>query len=124
MTEAADAADPALDAAFDALAHPTRRAVIALLRRAPLRSGELAAALSLPHPTTSRHLKVLRDAGLVDESPTPDDARVRVYHLCPAPFAALRGWLDEVEAFWGDQLSAFKAHAEAGARTAHPADDP
>lgn len=60
----------------------------------------------------SRHLGVLRRAGIVEESSDEEDARVRTYRLCPEPFSELRAWLDEVEAFWGDQLEAFKAHAE------------
>lgn len=60
----------------------------------------------------SRHLRVLRKTGLVTESDPAHDARVRIYRLEPEPFAQLRHWLDQVEAFWGDQLAAFKAHAE------------
>lgn len=103
---------PDLDQTFAALADPTRRAVIGLLRQGPLRSGEIASTLSLSHPATSRHLRVLRHAGLVSEESQVEDARVRVYQLEREPFGELRGWLDEVEAFWGDQLRAFKAHAE------------
>lgn len=60
----------------------------------------------------SRHLRVLRTRGLIEEERVDDDARVRVYRLRRKPFADLQGWLDEVEAFWSDQLDAFKAHAE------------
>ena len=101
-----------LDRTFGALAEPTRREVIDLLRRGPRRASEIAEALSMTRPAMSRHLRVLRKAGLVREEGEEDDARARVYRLERAPFAELRGWLDEVEAFWGDQLSAFKAHAE------------
>lgn len=97
---------------FEALADPTRRAVIGLLRRRPLRSGELAEALSTSRPAMSRHLRVLRRAGLVAEELMDDDARGRVYQLRRERFGELRRWLDEVEAFWGDQPAAFKAHAE------------
>lgn len=60
----------------------------------------------------SRHLRVLRRTGLVTEDGLEEDARARVYRLRAEPFAALRLWLDEVEAFWSEQLSAFVAHAE------------
>ena len=60
----------------------------------------------------SRHLRVLRKTGLVEERELPDDARVRVYRLRPKPFAELRTWIEHVEAFWEDQLQAFKEHAE------------
>ena len=102
----------ALDAAFTALADPTRRAVVQLLREGPRRAGDLAAALDLTPPGLSRHLRVLRRAGLIDDDEPEEDARVRLYRLEPAGFAPLRDWIDEIEAFWGDQLAAFKAHAE------------
>jgi DNA-binding transcriptional ArsR family regulator len=102
----------ALDNAFAALADPTRRAVIDLLRRGPRRAGDLADALDASRPLMSRHLRVLRDSGLVTDDGDDDDARARVYRLCKEPFAALRKWLDDVDAFWTGQLAAFKAHAE------------
>jgi DNA-binding transcriptional ArsR family regulator len=101
-----------LDETFIALADPTRRKVIELLRKKPQRAGDLAAAFDMVPPAMSRHLRVLRTSGLVEEGGLPEDARVRVYRLRAEPFAELRGWLDEIEAFWTDQLSAFKAHAE------------
>ena len=60
----------------------------------------------------SRHLRVLRTRGLVEEERVDRDARVRVYRLRPERFAELQTWLEQVEAFWSDQLGAFKAHAE------------
>jgi len=105
-----------LDQTLTALADPTRRAVIGLLREQPRRSGELAAALSVSRPVMSRHLRVLRRARLVSEQILEDDARGRVYQLEPEPLGTLRGWLQEVESFWRDQLGAFKAHAERSAK--------
>jgi DNA-binding transcriptional ArsR family regulator len=101
-----------LDQTLLALADPTRRAVVDLLSAGPRRSGALAEALSLSPPAMSRHLRVLRKARLVEEEALEDDARVRVYRLRAEPLQALRGWVDEVSAFWGDQLQAFKAYAE------------
>ncbi len=101
-----------LDRTFAALADPIRRGVIDLLRQAPRRPSEIATAFALTRPAISRHLRALRKAGLVAESVQADDARTRLYRLEPARFTELRAWLDEVEAFWGDQLRAFKAHAE------------
>lgn len=60
----------------------------------------------------SRHLGVLRRAGIVEESAEEEDARVRTYRLAREPFSEIRTWLDEVEALWGDQLASFKAHVE------------
>ncbi|MBC8068110.1 MAG: transcriptional regulator [Deltaproteobacteria bacterium] len=102
----------ALDDTFTALADPTRRAVVELLRRRPQRAGELAVALEMSPPALSRHLKVLRQSGLVLEQRDAEDARARVYRLEPAPFDALRRWLADVESFWQRELDAFKQHAE------------
>lgn len=101
-----------LDATLAALADSTRRGVIDLLREQPLRAGELASAFHMSAPAMSRHLRVLRTRGLIEEERLEDDARVRIYHLRREPFDALQAWLDQVEAFWTDQLDAFKAHAE------------
>ncbi|MCX4247971.1 ArsR/SmtB family transcription factor [Paraliomyxa miuraensis] len=107
----------ALDQTLDALADPVRRAVVDLLGEEPRRAGALAQALSLSPPAMSRHLRVLRRAGVVEEQAHEDDARVRIYRLRPEPLQELRSWVDEVSAFWGDQLEAFRVHAEASART-------
>ena len=104
--------DVNVDRTLAALADPTRRQVVDLLRQRPRRAGELAAAVATSPPAMSRHLRVLRATGLVEAATGDDDARLRVYRLRPEPFAALRAWLDQVEAFWGEQLDAFKAHAE------------
>jgi DNA-binding transcriptional ArsR family regulator len=101
-----------LDHTFVALGDPTRLAMIRLLGKKPLRSSDVADTLSLSRPAASQHLKVLREAGFVVNLPAENDARVRVYQLLPDRFTDLRSWLEEVEAFWGDQLRAFKAHAE------------
>jgi len=104
--------DSSVDRTLAALAEPTRRAVVHLLRKKPRRAGELAEALSMSAPALSRHLRVLRKTGLIAEDDQQDDARVRVYRLRREPFSELREWLEEVEAFWGAQLESFKEHAE------------
>ncbi len=101
-----------LDRTLAALADPTRREVIDLLRKKPRRASEIARALSMSAPAMSRHLRLLRKTGLVTKHELDDDARVRVYRLERGPFTELRGWLDEVEGFWKTQHAAFKAHAE------------
>jgi DNA-binding transcriptional ArsR family regulator len=101
-----------IDATLAALADPTRRHVVELLRERPRRAGELAAATEMSGPAMSRHLRVLRTSGLVEEAPGAHDARVRVYRLRAEPFVALQAWLDQIEAFWTEQLNAFKAHVE------------
>jgi DNA-binding transcriptional ArsR family regulator len=101
-----------VDSTLAALADPTRRGVVDLLREQPRRAGELSAAFDLSAPAMSRHLRVLRTRGLVTEERASDDARARVYRLRREPFEELQGWLAEVESFWSDQLDAFKQHAE------------
>lgn len=105
---------------FAALSEPTRLGVVRLLQSGPCRAGELAEALEIAPPALSRHLRVLRTSGLVEETHDGADARVRVYRLRAQPFAELRRWLDEVEAFWAGQLASFKAHAERTARPSAP----
>jgi DNA-binding transcriptional ArsR family regulator len=101
-----------LDRILTGLAEPTRRRIVDHLRRGPRRAGELAEACGMSMPAMSRHLRVLRRCGLVEGSGLDHDARVRLYRLRPEPLAALRAWLEQVEAFWAGQLAAFKAHAE------------
>jgi DNA-binding transcriptional ArsR family regulator len=101
-----------LDAMLDALADPTRRRVIELLRERPRPATALATGAGTSGPAMSRHLRVLRTTGLVEEQRTDRDARVRVYRLRQEPFLALRAWLDEVETFWTGQLHAYRAHVE------------
>jgi hypothetical protein len=69
----------------------------------------------------SRHLRVLRASGLVEvEADQIDhDARLRVYRLRPEPFVTLQAWLDQVQAFWNEQLGAFKAYAERAQKEDH-----
>jgi DNA-binding transcriptional ArsR family regulator len=105
-----------LDAAFAALADPTRRAVIRALLRRPHRAGQLAAEVGMSPPALSRHLRVLAGAGLIVGQEHEEDARVRLFSVEPAAFAPMRAWLDQVEALWRDQLQSFKAHAERASR--------
>jgi len=103
---------PNLDETLLALADPMRRRVVDLLRRKPQRAGDLAAALEVSPPRLSRHLRILRKSGLIEDSGVDHDARVSLYRLKPEPFETLKDWLQEVESFWTMELAAFKAHAE------------
>jgi DNA-binding transcriptional ArsR family regulator len=109
-------ASAAIDDALAALADPTRRAVVDLLRQRAHRAGELAEALALSPPALSRHLRVLKRSGLVADDEPEHDARVRLYRLRPERFAPLNDWIGSITALWTDQLAAFKAHAERKAR--------
>jgi len=103
---------PNLDETLLALADPTRRRVVDLLRKNPQRAGDLAQALEVSPPRLSRHLRILRKSGLIEDSGVDHDARVSLYRLKPEPFETLKDWLQEVESFWTMELAAFKAHAE------------
>ena len=116
-TPAADS--DALDRTLQALAEPTRRAVVGLLRHGPQRASEIADALAMSRQAMSRHLRVLRQAGVIHEvgaASPDDDARARTYRLEAQPLADLQSWLGEVQAFWGVQMQAFRKQAERVAR--------
>jgi DNA-binding transcriptional ArsR family regulator len=95
-----------------ALGEPARLRLVEALSRGPRRAGDLAADLSLPAPTVSKHLKVLLDAGLVLDERRREDARVRVFRLRPESVVAVRAWLDQLQAHWDEQLRAFKDHVD------------
>ena len=86
----------------------------------PRRAGELAALVSMSPQALSRHLRLLRKAGLIVEEGIETDARVRMYSMHPDAFAPVQDWLAEVEDVWRRQLHAFKAHAEATQRSRKP----
>jgi DNA-binding transcriptional ArsR family regulator len=113
-------AKPELDAAFAALADSSRREMIRMLLHKPRRAGELAQGVDMSPQALSRHLRVLRKAGLVTETGIETDARVRVYSLHPAAFHPLQQWLAHVEELWRGQLQAFKSYAETSARGRRP----
>jgi DNA-binding transcriptional ArsR family regulator len=101
-----------IDRVLSALAEPTRRRVIEVLVDGPRRASDLASIAGMRPTAMSRHLRVLRTTGVVEVESTPDDARERLYRLRPDAFVAMRAWLDQVQAFWSDQLGSFKAHAD------------
>jgi DNA-binding transcriptional ArsR family regulator len=101
-----------LDRTLTALADPSRRRVVDLLCERPRRAGELAEAIQLPFPAMSRHLRALRESGLVEEERHESDSRVRVYRLRQEPMNELKEWLEQTERLWTRQLAAFKAHLQ------------
>ena len=108
-----------VDEVLTALADPVRRQVVDELRQGPKRAGELADAAGMSFPAISRHLRVLRASRLVEVRALDEDARVRVYQLRAEPFLALSAWLDQVEAFWTEQLDAFSEYANKNKRKEH-----
>jgi DNA-binding transcriptional ArsR family regulator len=112
-----------LDTTLTALADPTRRRVVELLRRDPRRASDIAAEVGMTPAAMSRHLRVLRRAGIVEVDTPGDDARVRVYRLRPDRIVQLQAWLDQVQAFWTEQLGSFVAHTERTRGTRRTGDD-
>jgi DNA-binding MarR family transcriptional regulator len=86
--------------------------VVDLLREGARPAGELAKLSGVSAPAMSRHLRVLRETGLVAEEHNGLDARVRIYRLTPEPMKQLKQWLEETERLWSAQLLSFKAHLE------------
>jgi len=98
------------EATFSALADPTRRAVLDLLRTGSQPAGRIAQAFPISRPAISKHLRLLRRAHLVDER---REGRLRVYQLNPEPLRAVDSWLEQYRAFWTQSLSNLKAFVEA-----------
>ncbi|MGZ4168324.1 MAG: ArsR/SmtB family transcription factor [Solirubrobacteraceae bacterium] len=96
-------------AAWSALTDPHRRHALELLRSRPRTVGELTAELGLSQPGTSKHLRTLREAGLVR---VRVDAQRRVYELDPAPLAELDDWLAPYRRFWDQHLDALGRHLD------------
>jgi DNA-binding transcriptional ArsR family regulator len=97
------------NAAFNALADPTRRAVLDLLRRGSQPAGQIAQAFPVSRPAVSRHLRLLRRARLVRER---RQGRHRVYELNPGPLRVVDTWLSEYRSFWQSSLTSLKAFVE------------
>ncbi|WP_214368607.1 ArsR/SmtB family transcription factor [Pseudonocardia sp. H11422] len=95
--------------AFDALAEPTRRRILDLLRERPRLVGELTEQLGLSQPGTSKHLRVLREAGLVR---VRAEAQRRWYELAPEPLAEIDAWLEPYRWMWADRLDALERHLD------------
>jgi DNA-binding transcriptional ArsR family regulator len=98
------------EATFQALADPTRRAVLDLLRRGSQPAGEIAGAFPISRPAISKHLRLLRRAHLVREH---REGRRRVYQLNPEPLRAVDSWLDQYRNFWKMNLANLKTFVEA-----------
>ncbi len=96
--------------AFAALADPTRSEIVDALATRPRTVNEIVGMFSVTQPAISRHLKVLREAGLVRVVP---EGKSRVYHLDPAPLREIDHWLDRYRVFWSGRLDALERHLEA-----------
>ena len=94
---------------FSAIADPTRRAILDTLRRGEHSAGDIAALFPVSRPAISRHLRVLRTAGLVTERPV---AQSRLYSLNPEPLKDVEKWLEHYRVFWAARLHDLKRVVE------------
>jgi DNA-binding transcriptional ArsR family regulator len=99
-----------------ALADGTRAEIVELLAARPRPAGEIHGAFPIADPAVSRHLRVLRDAGLVEERRRDDDHRVRIYSLRPQPLEQVARWLEQTATTWQAQLDSFKDYVEVRTR--------
>jgi DNA-binding transcriptional ArsR family regulator len=102
-----------MDVVLQAIGDATRREVLDALRDGPLTAGELAGRLPIARPGVSRHLRVLREAGLVEVEAR---AQYRVYSIRPEPLAELDDWLDDYRALWRSRLDALHTEIARGTR--------
>ena len=97
------------EATFQALADPTRRAVLDLLRRGAQPAGQIASAFPVSRPAISKHLRLLRRAHLVREH---REGRNRIYRLNPQPLRAVDSWIEQYRVFWAASLNNLKSFVE------------
>lgn len=95
--------------AYAALAEPHRREILDLLRERERSVGELVGQVALSQPGVSKHLRVLREAGLVA---VRAEGKQRLYALRPQPLAEVDAWLEPYRAFWSARLEALERHLE------------
>lgn len=98
-----------MESTFAVLAEPTRRAILTLLLKDDQSVGELERRLRIPQPTVSKHLRVLRQAGLVEASV---DAQRRIYRLRAEPLQSLDAWLAPFRREWSRHLDALERHLD------------
>ena len=98
-----------LVSAYAALAEPHRRQILDLLRGGERPAGDLVQSLQLSQPGVSKHLKVLREVGLVA---VRAQGKQRLYALRPEPLAEIDQWLEPYRAFWSQRLDALERHLE------------
>ena len=98
-----------IDDVLSALADETRREIVARLAAGPLPAGRLAVGFAISRPAISRHLRVLREAGLVESSKA---GRQLLYRLAPDGLSQLQAAVEEVSRFWATALDEFKQYAE------------
>ena len=100
-----------MDGVLQALSDVNRRTVLQALKEGPATAGDLAALLPIARPGVSRHLRVLREAGLVR---VRQEAQYRLYSLCPEPLAEVDEWLGQYRALWQQRMDALHTEVARG----------
>jgi len=98
-----------VDTIFNIIAEPNRRAILSLLVSSEQSVGEIERELGMSQPVVSKHLRVLRDAGVVEATV---DAQRRLYRLRPEPLMELEAWLAPFRRFWSAHLDALERHLD------------
>ncbi len=98
-----------MESIFEIIAEPTRRAILSLLVSSQQSVGEIERQLRMTQPTVSKHLRILREAGVVESTV---DAQRRLYRLRPEPFQQVDAWLAPFRRFWSTHLDALERHLD------------
>jgi DNA-binding transcriptional ArsR family regulator len=103
------------------LADPTRRRIVELVAEAPRTASQIHREFPIAAPAVSRHLRVLREAGVIIERQVPSDRRVRLYSLAPQRLEPLSAWIAGISRAWQQQLESFKDYVAVRAGGGEPA---
>jgi DNA-binding transcriptional ArsR family regulator len=98
-----------VESVFEIIAEPNRRAIMSLLVSSQQSVGEIERQLRMPQPTVSKHLRVLREAGVVESTV---DAQRRLYRLKPEPLQEVETWLAQFRRFWSAHMDALERHLD------------
>jgi len=98
-----------METVFEIIAEPNRRAILSLLVLSEQTVGDIERQLGMSQPTVSKHLRVLREAGIVEATV---DAQRRVYRLIPEPLQEVDDWLDQFRRFWSAHVDALERHLD------------
>jgi DNA-binding transcriptional ArsR family regulator len=98
-----------MESTFAIIAEPSRRAILSLLASSERSVGDIEATLSLPQPSVSKHLRVLREAGFVESRV---DAQRRLYRIRPEPLMEIDAWLAPFRRFWSAHVDALERHLD------------
>src|SRR3954464_10804002 len=98
-----------MESAFEVIAEPNRRAILRLLSSSQQSVGEIERRLRMSQPTVSKHLRVLREAGVVEVTV---DAHRRLYRLTPEPLREVDAWLTQFRRFWSAHVDALERHLD------------